>query len=186
MGMEITEFLRRAHGGDQEALKAVVPLVYQELKQLARGHLRHERTPLDLGATGLVHEAFLRLAGSPLPEFENRAHFYGIAARVMRQVLIDLARSRQAHKRGEQLTVTLSGFMEAGTASGAEFLTLNDALDRLTQDQPLKGQLIELRFFAGLTAEESAAALQLPVHNVRRQIRLGLAWLRRDLAEERV
>jgi RNA polymerase sigma-70 factor (ECF subfamily) len=183
--MQITDLLRRAHDGDAEALNAVVPLVYQELKQLAMGHLRHERAPATIEATALVHEAFLRMAGSPLPDFENRSHFYGIAARVMRQILVDLARSRHANKRGHEFEVTLSGFEDLGAPSGDAFLALNDALDRLTQDQPLKGRLIELRFFAGLTAEESAAALSMPVHNVRRQLRLGLAWLRRELAGQR-
>jgi len=182
--MQITDLLRRAHDGDAEALNAVVPLVYQELKQLAMGHLRHERERVPIEATALVHEAFLRMAGSPLPEFDSRAHFYGIAARVMRQILVDLARSRDAHKRGHELEVTLSGCEDVGAPAGDAFLTLNDALDRLTQDQPLKGRLIELRFFAGLTAEESAEAMALPVHKVRREIRLGLAWLRRELAEE--
>jgi len=126
-----------------------------------------------------VHEAFLRMAGSPLPEFENRSHFYGIAARVMRQVLVDLARARQAAKRGRELEVTLSGLVARPV--GDSFLVLNDALDRLTQDHPLKGRLIELRFFGGLTAEESAAALSMSVHTVRRELRLALAWLRREL-----
>lgn len=183
--MQITDLLRRAHDGDVEALNAVTPLVYQELKQLAMGHLRHEQAPAAIEATALVHEAFLRLAGSPLPEFENRSHFYGIAARVMRQILIHMARARRAGKRGQQLQVTLSGFEELGAPAGETFLILNDALDRLIREHPLKGQLIEWRFFAGLTAEESALALRMPVHDVRRQMRLGLAWLRRGLAGER-
>ncbi len=172
-----------ARDGDSEALNAVVPLVYQELKQLALGHLRRERASPAMEATALVHEAFLRMAGSPLPEFENRYHFYGIAARVMRQILVDMARSRQASKRGRELEVTLTGLEDLGAPAGDAFLVLNDALDRLAQEHPLKERLIELRFFAGLTAEESAEALAMPVHNARRQLRLGLAWLRRDLAE---
>jgi len=179
--MQITELLGRAYGGDAEALNKVVPMVYQELKQLAMGHLRRERTPVAIEATVLVHEAFLRMAGSPLPEFENRSHFYGIAAHVMRQVLVDLARARQAAKRGRELAVTLSGFEDVAAPAGDSFLVLNDALDRLTQDHPLKGRLIELRFFGGLTAEESAAALSMSVHTVRRELRLALAWLRREL-----
>jgi RNA polymerase sigma factor (TIGR02999 family) len=181
--MQITDLLQHAHDGSAEALNAVVPLVYQELKQLARGHLRHERDPVAIEATALVHEAFLRLAGSPLPEFENRAHFYGIAARVMRQILVDLARSGHAIKRGHEFEVALDGFQEPGVLAGDAFLVLNDALDRLAHEHPLKGRLIQLRFFAGLTAEESAAALSIPVHNVRRHLRLALAWLRRELAE---
>jgi RNA polymerase sigma factor (TIGR02999 family) len=183
--MQITDLLHRAHDGDREALNSLLPLVYQELKQLAMGHLRRERDSGAIEATVLVHEAFLRMAGSPLPEFENRSHFYGIAARVMRQVLVDMARSRQASKRGRELEVTLSGVADLGAPSGDAFLVLNEALDRLARENSLKGRLIELRFFAGLTAEESAAALSMPVHTVRREIRLALAWLRRELAGER-
>jgi RNA polymerase sigma-70 factor (ECF subfamily) len=179
--MQITELLGRAYGGDDEALNKVVPMVYQELKQLAMGHLRRERTPVPIEATALVHEAFLRMAATPLPELENRSHFYGIAAHVMRQVLVDLARARQAAKRGRELEVTLSGFEDVALPAADSFLILNEALDRLTQDHPLKGRLIELRFFGGLTAEESAAALSMSVHTVRRELRLALAWLRREL-----
>lgn len=133
-------------------------------------------------ATALVHEAYLRIAGSPLPAYENRSHFYGIAARVMRQVLVDMARARSAEKRGPGLEVTLPDLDILGASTQNEFLALNDALDRLAALQPRKAHLIELRFFGGMTAEESAEALALPVHTVRRELRVAQAWLRRELA----
>jgi len=180
--MEITDLLHRAHDGDSEAMNQLVPLVYQELKQVALGHLRRERGA-EIEATVLVHEAFLRMAGSPLPEFENRAHFYGIAARVMRQVLIDFARSRGAAKRSADMEIPLAN-LEGLSTPEDDFLELNDALDRLAREDALKARLIELRFFAGLTAEESAETLSLPVHRVRREMRLARAWLRRELNNE--
>lgn len=179
--MEITELLRRAHDGDADALKTVIPLVYDELKHLASSHLRRERFPGSVQTTVLVHEAFLRLAGSQLPECENRSHFFGIAARVMRQVLVDMARSRRATKRGPGLEFSLAELPDLGAPKDAAFLALDDALNRLAVESPLKGQLIELRFFAGLTAEESAEAMSLPVYTVRRELRLAKAWLHREL-----
>ncbi|HLK20017.1 MAG TPA: ECF-type sigma factor [Bryobacteraceae bacterium] len=180
--MEITDLLRRAHDGDAEALHTVVPLVYDELKRLASSHLRREHSPQSLETTVLVHEAFLRLAGSRLPDCENRSHFFGIAARVMRQVLVDSARSRRAAKRGDGVeAAALITLPELGATPDDEFLALNEALERLAMESPLKGQLIELYYFAGLTAEESGEAVSLPVHTVRRELRLARAWLRNEL-----
>ncbi len=180
--MEITDLLRRAHLGDGDALNSVIPLVYNELRRLASNYLRREQGPVTMQATALVHEAYLRIAGSPLPAYENRSHFYGIAARVMRQVLVDMARARSAEKRGPGLEVTLPDLDILGASTQNEFLALNDALDRLAALQPRKAHLIELRFFGGMTAEESAEALALPVHTVRRELRVAQAWLRRELA----
>ena len=180
--MEITDLLRRAHNGDSEALERVVPLVYNELKSLASSHLRRERSAESMQTTVLVHEAFLRLAGSRLPDCENRSHFFGIAARVMRQVLVDMARARWAAKRGPGLQYPLADLPELGAPQDDTFLALDDALNRLAAESPLKGQLIELRFFGGLTAEESAQQLSLPVQTVRREIRLAKAWLHNELA----
>lgn len=181
--MEITRLLHRVHEGDPEALNALVPMVYEELKRLAASHLRHEKGNVTVETTVLVHEAFLRLTGSRLPECENRSHFYGIAARVMRQVLVDRARARHAAKReGKSFPVTES--LKLAAPNDAAFLRLNDALDGLKIASPLKSRLIELRFFVGLTAEESANALGMPVNTVRREIRLAQAWLRRELSAE--
>ena len=168
--MEITRLLRRVHEGDAEALNAVVPMVYGELKRLAASQLRRESGPVTIQTTVLVHEAFLRLAGSGLQECENRSHFYGIAARVMRQVLVDMARARRAAKRGSGVAdVPLTDSLKSIAPDDGTFLALNDALDHLTNESPVKGRLIELRFFAGLTAEESAAVVEIPVHTVRRE-----------------
>jgi RNA polymerase sigma factor (TIGR02999 family) len=180
--MEITDLLHRASDGDADALQVVIPLVYEELKSLASSHLRREHFSGSMQTTVLVHEAFLRLTGSPLPECENRSHFFGIAARVMRQVLVDMARARRAVKRGPGLEFALTELADLGAPTDEEFLALNEALERLSAKSPLKGQLIEMRFFAGLTAEESAEALSMPVHTVRRELRMAKAWLQNELA----
>ena len=180
--VEITDLLRRAHAGDSDALNSVIPLVYNELRRLAANYLHREQGPLTIQATALVHEAYLRIAASPLPAYENRAHFYGIAARVMRQVLVDMARARAAEKRGPGLEVTVADLDVLGAPAGNDFLALNDALDRLSSVNARKAQLIELRFFGGMTAEESAEVLEIPVHTVRRELRVAQAWLRRELA----
>jgi RNA polymerase sigma-70 factor, ECF subfamily len=180
--MEITELLSRAHSGDSAALELVIPLVYDELKKLAASKLRHEPVGLTLQPTALVHEAFLRMASSSFPQCENRSHFYGLAARVMRQVLVDLARSRQANKRGFGRVVSLTPQVDIGDDTGEAFLALNEGLERLSSENPLRGRLIELRFFGGLTAEESAIELSIPVDSVRRELRLAQAWLNRELS----
>jgi RNA polymerase sigma factor (TIGR02999 family) len=182
--MEITDLLRRAHDGDSDALEAVTSLIYDELKNLASRHLRRERKAGALQTTVLVHEDFLRLAGSQLPHCENRSHLYGIAARVMRQVLVDMARVRQASKRGPGLECSLTDFPDIGAPKDKVFLSLNDALERLARESPLKAKLIELHFFAGLTAEESAELVSVSVHTIRRELRLAKVWLQSELAGE--
>jgi RNA polymerase sigma factor (TIGR02999 family) len=179
--MQITDLLQRIHDGDADALDAVVPLIYGELKKLAAGHLRRESGARQLDTTSLVHEAFLRLAGGRQPRYENRAHFFGIASRLMRQVLVDLARAQASGKRDGR-EVSLSGAAGAAAWPEAGVLALDDALHRLAEDDALKAQLIEMKFFGGMTAEESAEALGLTVHMVRRHLRLAQAWLRKELA----
>lgn len=159
----------------------VIPLVYGELKILARAHLRHELRAVPLETTALVHEAFLKLAGSRHPSYENRSHFYGIASRLMRQVLVDTARSRAAGKRAAQ-EVPLEDFGGIGSQPNRALIAIDDALKRLEQIDPLKAQLVEMRYFGGMTAEESSAALSKPVHVVRRELRLAQAWLRKEMA----
>jgi RNA polymerase sigma factor (TIGR02999 family) len=180
--MEITDLLRRAHNGDAKALNTVIPLVYDELKSLASSHLRREYSPESVQTTVLVHEAFLRLAGARLPECENRSHFFAIAARVMRQVLVDMARARRAAKRGDARECPLADLPDLGAPQDEMFLALDEALNRLAAESPLKNQIVELRYFAGLTAEETAETLSLPVHTIRRELRLAKAWLHNELA----
>src|SRR5689334_18519829 len=169
--MQITELLQRVHAGDREALDVVIPLVYGELKKLAAGHLRREGKGRALDTTALVHEAFLRLARGRQPSYENRAHFYGIASRLMRQVLVDLARARMTGKRGAMDEVPLAEIGDVGTADDEALLVMDDALRRLAREAPIKAQLIEMRYFGGMTAEESAVALSMSVHVVRRELR---------------
>jgi RNA polymerase sigma factor (TIGR02999 family) len=170
--------------GDQGALNLLIPLVYNELKKLARAHLRRERRPISLETTGLVHEAFLKLAGNRQAPYESRAHFYGIASRLMRQVLVDTARASAAEKRGAGQEVSVAELPDWAPQPNRPLLAMEEALERLEQTDPIKGQLIEMRYFGGLTAEESSLALSLPVHIVRRELRLGQAWLRREMVGE--
>ncbi|MCU1336178.1 MAG: polymerase, sigma-24 subunit, subfamily [Bryobacterales bacterium] len=181
--MDITELLQRVHSGDQEALNAVIPLVYSELKKLAAAHLRREGNGQALETTALVHEAFLRLAGARHPSYENRSHFYGIASRLMRQVLVDGARARSAEKRSAAAEVALTDIPDLGHQPDAALLALDEALERLASTDPLKVQLVEMRYFGGMTAEESAEALSMSVHVVRRELRLAQAWLRKEMAD---
>ena len=179
-GLRMTELLRRLQTGDREAMHLVIPMVYEELKKLARTHIRREACP-QLEATALVHEAFLKMEGGRHPFYENRSHFYGIASRLMRQVLVDTARARAAVKRGAALEVPLANLPDWAPGPDRSVLALEDALRRLEEIDPRKGQLIEMRYFGGLTAEESAAALATPLHSVRRELRLAQAWLRKEM-----
>jgi RNA polymerase sigma factor (TIGR02999 family) len=180
--MQITELLQLVHAGDSQALHTVIPLVYEELKRLAAGHLRREGKSRPLDTTALVHEAFLRLAHGQQPSYENRSHFYGIASRLMRQVLVDLARARATAKRNPEQEVPMTDIAELGRQPDDTLLVMDDALNRLSRTDALKVQLIEMRYFGGMTAEESAALLSLSVHVVRRELRLAQAWLHKELA----
>src|SRR5262245_18721055 len=179
--MEITRLLQRVHAGDKEALESLIPLVYRELKKLASAHLRRECKADPIQTTELLHDAFLRLAGGRHPPYESRSHFYGIASRLIRQVLVDMARARAAAKR-RGAEVPLTEIPELGQQPDHSLLLIEDALDRLEKSDPLKVRLIEMRFFGGMTAEESAEALSLSVHVVRRELRLARAWLRKEIA----
>lgn len=180
--MEVTQLLHKLHAGDDDAMRNVIPMIYEELKKLARSHLRRERGAAFLQTTTLVHEAFLRMADGRHPRYENRSHFYGIASRVMRQILVDTARARTAHKRGAGVEVAVANLPEWLPEPNRNVLALEDALNRLEDIDGDKARLIEMRYFCGLTAEESAAALALPVHKIRRELRLAHAWLRKEMA----
>ena len=179
--MEITHLLQRIREGDREALNTVIPLVYNELKKLASAHLRRESGREPLETTALVHETFLRLAGSRHPAYENRSHFYGIASRLMRQILVQMARARSTEKRSGEMQVT--DLPDLGRQSDVSLLAVDEALERLGLADPRKMQLIEMRYFGGMTAEESAEVLAISVHIVRRDLRLAQAWLRKEMAE---
>jgi RNA polymerase sigma factor (TIGR02999 family) len=176
----ITALLSRARKGEPGALNDLFPLVYDELHRLAQSALRRDRTGHTLQPTALLHEAFLRLFGGEPPAFADRAHFLGIAARVMRQVLVDYARARRSQKRGGGLQVEFSEGL-AAARSPAGVLELDEAMGKLVKEDPRLVTLIEMRFFAGMTAEETAEALSESVHVVRHDLRYAQARLRRIL-----
>lgn len=180
--MQLTELLRRVHTGDPDALDAVIPLVYAELKRLASSHLRRERAGQPLQTTALVHEAFLRLADGAHPSYEDRSHFYGIASRLMRQILVDEARLRSAGKRGKEVVVDVAELPDVGSQPDEALLAIDEALQHLAKACPARARLIEMRYFAGMTVEECATALGQPVHAIRKDLRLAQAWLRREMA----
>jgi len=182
ISVELTRLLQRIQAGEPEALNAVIPLVYDELKKLASAHLHREGRAEPLQTTELVHEAFLRLAGSRQPSYENRAHFYGIASRLMRQILVDAARAKASEKRSAGAEVALAEIPDLGAQPHRAMLAMDDALNELMRTDPLKVQLIEMRYFGGMTAEECAEHLWMSVHVVRREMRIAKAWLRKELA----
>ena len=178
----VTVLLQEFAAGDKTALDRLIPLLYPELQKLARGYLRNERKTHTLQPTALVNEAYARLVKQSQPDYRNRAHFMGVAAQVMRQILIDHARSRNADKRGG--AVPILSFDEALNAPAerpAAIIAVDDALNELAKSDPLQARLVEMRFFGGMTAEDSAEALDLPIAHVRRQLRVAQAWLQREL-----
>ena len=177
----ITLLLARVNNGDRKALDHLVPLVYQELHRIAEGYLRRESQSHTLQPTALIHEAYLRLAEYGGADYQNRKHFFAIAARVMRQILVDHARGRQAAKRGPGLTVALGPGSDFAPERDRIVISLDDALNALATEDDEKARLVELRFFGGMTAEEIAECVETPVHIVRRELRSAQAWLRREI-----
>jgi RNA polymerase sigma-70 factor (ECF subfamily) len=178
----ITLALQDLAKGDAAAFDKVMPMVYAELRNLAGYYLRQERKEHTLQPTALVHEAYFRLVGQAQPEYQNRSHFLGVAAHAMRQILIDHARTRNAAKRGGgQAVFSIDECMDAPLERPSALIQVDDALQALEIHDPRKAQLIEMRFFAGMTAEESAEALSLPVQKVRAELRIAQAWLKREL-----
>jgi RNA polymerase sigma-70 factor (ECF subfamily) len=178
----ITVALQELARGDKSALDRLMPHVYAELKKMAGRYLRQERPGHTLQPTALVHEAYFRLVDQDLPDCQGRAHFLGIAAHVMRQILVDHARSRSASKRGAgQAVFSLDELLDSPVERPAVIIMVDDAIQALEGHDPRKARLIEMRFFGGMTAEESADVLGLPVEKVRGELRIAQAWLRREL-----
>ena len=182
-GTSLTALLRQVKEGNKEALNTLVPIAYGELRRLADSYLRRERSDHTLQPTALIHEAYMRLVDQEQPDYRNRSHFFGVAAQLMRQILVDHARTRNAGKRGGgDAKIPLESVAEASHSRPEAFLDLDFALRKLEERDPRKARVIEMRFFGGLTAEESAELLSVSIETIRRDLRLGQAWLQRELA----
>jgi RNA polymerase sigma-70 factor (ECF subfamily) len=178
----VTQLLERWSQGDKEALEQLMPLVYDELHRLAGAYLRRERRDHTLQPTALVNEAYLRLIDQRHAHWQNRSQFFGIAAQLMRRVLVDHARAHRAEKRGgPQEDLSLSHARHFGQQPDIAVLTLHDALTRLAEIDPEQGRIVELRFFGGLTIEETAEVVHTSHATVEREWKMARAWLRREL-----
>jgi RNA polymerase sigma factor (TIGR02999 family) len=181
---EITQLLSEWSRGDKAALDKLTPLVYAELRQIARRQMSKERPSHTLQATALVNEAYLKLAGQAGLEWQSRAHFFAVCAQVMRHILIDHARSHARDKRGGgAIQISLDEAAGSVEAQAANFVALDDALCALENLDPQKGRIIELRYFGGLSVEEVAEILKISPATVGREWRRAKAWLYRALAE---
>jgi RNA polymerase sigma factor (TIGR02999 family) len=177
---EVTRILSAIDAGDPHAAAQLLPLVYDELRKLAAGHMANEAPGHTLDATALVHEAYLRLIGDQ--QFENRRHFFAAAAEAMQRILVDLARQRKAVKRGgDRGRLRLDQLHVAAEEMPAEFLALHEALDKLAMQHPRKAELVKLRFFAGLTNEQAAAALGISPSTADNDWAYARAWLRLEI-----
>ncbi len=178
----VTALLKNARGGNQAAFNDLFPLVYAELRRIAAREMRREKPGRTLQTTALVHEAYLRLLKDASHSFENRAHFLGIAAHAMREILIERARARVAQKRGGQaVRVTLEDMLLPTQGPSVDVLALDEALQRLARLDERHARVVELRYFGGLSVEETAAALDLSPATVKRAWTLARAWLYREL-----
>ncbi|HYK90359.1 MAG TPA: sigma-70 family RNA polymerase sigma factor [Acidobacteriota bacterium] len=182
---EVTRLLQAWGSGDRAALEQLTPLVYNELHRLAHSYMTRERSGQTLQTTGLVHEVYLRLVDVENIDWQNRSHFYGICARLMRRILVDFARSRNYQKRGGHFPhVELEEAATVSQTVGSELLAVDDALKRLAAVDSRKSEVVELRFFGGLTVAETAAVLRVSEETVARDWKLAKAWLLRELGHE--
>ena len=179
----VGELLDKWKAGDREALNALVPLIYSELHGLAHHYLQGERSEHTLQTTALVNEAYLRLAKQGPFQTQNREHLVAVSARLMRQILVDYARNYRAAKRGAECRVELDEDLEQSQNRGTDVLALDDALNRLAQFDPQQSLIVELRFFGGMTAEETAAVLGISVATTKRDWSMARSWLSRELGK---
>jgi RNA polymerase sigma factor (TIGR02999 family) len=178
----ITHLLKEWSEGDQQALDELTPLVYEELRQQAARYLRKERPNHSLQATALINEAFLRLIDVKDVQWQNRAHFFAIAANLMRRILVDHARRRDAEKRGgSQVCLTLDEGLAWASEPDVDLLAIDEALDKLAVIDEQQARVVELRFFSGLTVEETAIALGVSPKTVKRDWSVARAWLKREI-----
>lgn len=180
----VTQLLERWSQGDEEALGQLMPLVYNELHRLAGAYLRRERREHTLQPTALINETYLKLIDQRQPNWKNRAHFFGVAAQLMRRILVDHARRHHASKRaGDRFNVSLRNVGAFGNQPDADLLTLHDALDQLAKIDPEQSRLVELRFFGGLTIEETAEVMEVSHATVEREWKIAKAWLKREFTK---
>ncbi len=179
---QVTQLLVRWRGGDRVALDALMPLVYTELRRLAKHYLQRERPDHTLQSTALVHEAFVRLVGQNSPQWQNRSHFFGVAAQLMRQILVDHARSHRADKRGGGVCkLTLNDAAEQPLPVDVDVVALDRALKALAELDPQQSRIVELKFFAGLSNEDASEVLGISSSTVKRDWVTARAWLFREL-----
>jgi RNA polymerase sigma-70 factor (ECF subfamily) len=186
--VQVTGLLRAWSAGDRAALDRLTPLVYNELHRIARRYMRNERAGNTLQTTALVNEAYLRLIDVQNAVWQDRVHFFAVSAQMMRRILVDTARARASAKRGGQVNrinhstaVNLDQIPDIGSQRGAELIALDDALNSLAELDLRKAQVIELRFFGGLSVEETAEVLKISPQSVMRDWKLAKAWLMREL-----
>jgi RNA polymerase sigma factor (TIGR02999 family) len=180
----VTQLLGEVGGGNERALEDLMPLVYDELRRIARRQLSRERSDHTLQPTALVHEAFVRLVEQNARHWENRLHFLSVAATMMRRVLIDHAKARLRDKRGgQQLRVTLDDTVASEETRVLEVLAVDEALTRLYKLDPIQGKIVELRFFGGLGVDETAEILKVSTATVKRYSNSARAWLHREIAK---
>jgi RNA polymerase sigma-70 factor (ECF subfamily) len=179
---QITRLLGEWREGDKSALDRLSPIVHQELRKIAVAYMRRERVDHTLQPTALINEAYVRLLGQGGVSFANRAHFFGIAAQIMRQILVDFARRRVAAKRGSGQREELSDAMQVSVQQSEEVLAVHQALDRLAAFDTRKAQIMEMRHFGGLSREEIAEVTGMSLATVKRDMHLAGAWLKRELS----
>ena len=181
--VDVTGLLVNWSNGDQQALEELMPLVYGELRRLAKAYLRRERSDHTLQSTALVNEAFLRLVNQRNVQWKNRAHFFGIAAQLIRRILVDHARAHQADKRGAgAFKLSLDEAIGVPEKQDLDLVALDDALQKLSELDPQQGRIVELRFFAGLSIEETGEVLGVSPATVKREWSTARAWLYRELS----
>lgn len=181
---EVSQLLRAWSSGERAAFDKLLPLVYEELRQMARRQMRRQRAGHTLQTTALIHEAYLRLVGLSDVRWQNRAHFFGVAARAMRHILVDHARTRQAAKRGGVARhVALDETAVVSMERASELVALDDALQSLVALDRRRSQVVELKYFGGLTVEEIAEVLQVSPETVARDWRLARTWLLREISK---
>jgi RNA polymerase sigma-70 factor (ECF subfamily) len=182
---EVTALLHAWGEGDERALEQLIPLVHEELRRVAHRHMAGERAPHTLQTTALINEVYVRLVDVPGGQFPNRAHFLGLCARLMRNILVDFARSRQYQKRGGGARhVALDEALHVASMPDPDLVAVHEALERLTAFDRRKGDVVELRFFGGLSVQETADALKVSPETVMRDWKLAKAWLLRELNPE--